>query len=37
MSHSTPSPKHDRFPPPVVREALMILAAFSPVSINHRE
>ena len=36
MSHSRSSPKHDRFTPLVVREALMILAAFSPVSINHR-
>jgi hypothetical protein len=38
MSHSTPSPKHDRFDPLVVharREALVILAAFATVSINH--
>ena len=39
MSHSTPSPKHDRFDPLVVHawlEAIVILAAFSTVSINHR-
>jgi len=40
MSRSTPSPKHDRFDHLVVharREALVILAAFSTVSINHQK
>jgi len=37
MSQSRSSPKHVRFAPLVVREALVILAAFSPVSVGGSE